>query len=398
MNFKEFIKNITSLSVPKELAFTEEEFRQRIANVRTVMAERSLDMMIVTFAPDLSYLSGYHSFGTGWYSCMVLPIEGEPVLHMHQLEIGPTILNSWVKDVRGVRWSFSEGIGADLADIVKELGYETKRIGLETKRPGLSIETNEGLRRALPDATFIEASDVVAQPRRYKSAAEIEYMRQSGRITTKAFSTLLEKIRPDMTDNQVAAILTNTMLEEGSEYFSVQPIVSAGPTSGIGHTTFRRVPINSGETMMLEFGAAYRRYTSALYHTVAIGKPSGDIVNRANIVNDTLDALFEAAKPGRSFHDIAKEIGDGMNTITRAPGSQRVYAYAIGLGMPPTWSEDIYYIREGVELELKPGMTFHSPVGVREAATPGVGFSETWVSTDTGCEILTKHDRSLTVI
>ena len=36
MNFKEFIKNITSLSVPKELAFTEEEFRQRIAGAQVV--------------------------------------------------------------------------------------------------------------------------------------------------------------------------------------------------------------------------------------------------------------------------------------------------------------------------------------------------------------------------
>ncbi|RWD66339.1 MAG: aminopeptidase P family protein [Mesorhizobium sp.] len=398
MDFKEFIKDITNLNVPKDFAFEESEYRQRIANVRKVMDERDLDVLLVTFAPDLSYLSGYRSFGTGWYTCMVLPREGDPVLHMHQLEIGPTILTSWVKDIRGVRWSFLDGVGTELADILNELGLESKRIGLETKRPGISIDVRDDLQRALPRATFIEASDVVAQPRRYKSPTEIEYMRKSAEITNKALSTLLSQIHANMTDNQVAAILSNTMLNEGSEYFSIQPIVSAGSASSIGHTTHRRIPINTGETMIMEFGAAYQRYTSAVYHTVAIGKPSAEIVNRAKIINETLDALFEVAKPGRTCHDIARELRVGMDTITRAPSAQRIYAYAIGLGMPPTWSEDIYYIREGVELELKPGMTFHSPISAREASMPGVGFSETWLVTETGCEILTKHDRQLTVV
>lgn len=53
--------------------------------------------------------------------------------------------------------------------------------------------------------------------------------------------------------------------------------------------------------------------------------------------------------PGRPFH----------------PSKAYVYGYSIGLVFPPTWSEDIYFIREGIELELKPGMTFHSPVTVR---------------------------------
>jgi len=34
-------------------------------------------------------------------------------------------------------------------------------------------------------------------------------------------------------------------------------------------------------------------------------------------------------------------------------------------------------------------MTFHSPISLRLSGTAGVGFSETWVVTETGCEVLT---------
>ncbi|WP_192937013.1 M24 family metallopeptidase [Sinorhizobium meliloti] len=397
MDFKQYIKDVTSLPIAKELAFSESEYRLRIENVRKVMDERGLDALLVTYAPDLSYLSGYQSFGTGWYGCMVLPREGEPVLHMHGLEIGPTMITSWVKDIRGVSWSYNDGVAGDLADILKELRLEGRRIGVYTKRPGLSVDIYEGLKRALRGATLIESSDVVAQPRMIKSPSELEYMRSSAQITMKALDAVLPVIKAGITDNQIAAVIYQTLVNEGSEYFSTQPIVSAGQRNCFGHTTFRRTFIQAGDTVAVEFGAAFQRYTSAVFHTVSIGKPSPLVAKRAKVINETLDLLLHAVKPGRIAHDVAREIGAGMNEISGMPSSSFVYGYSIGLGLPPTWSEDIYFIRDGIELELKPGMTFHSPLTVRVPGTPGIGFSETWVVTETGCEILTIHDRELTV-
>ncbi|MCK1496700.1 Xaa-Pro peptidase family protein [Bradyrhizobium sp. 188] len=398
MNNKQELKDLAERPVPKELAFPEAEYRLRIEKVRNVMDQKGLDVLLVTYPPDLSYLSGYQSFGSGWYSCMVLPREGEPILHMHGLEIGPATLTSWVKDIRAVPWSYNDGVAVGLAEILKERGLMGAQIGIWTKRPGLSIDLYEGLKRALPDATLVDASGVVAQPRMVKSPAELQYMRSSARITMKAFDAVLPVIKAGISDNQVAAVLYQTLVNEGSEYFSTQPIVSVGQRNCFGHTTFRRTPIQAGDTVALEFGAAYQRYTSAIFHTVSIGKPSSLVEKRARVINETLDLLLQAAKPGRTAHDVARDIGAGMNGISATPSSLRVYGYSIGLGLPPTWGEDIYFIREGLELELKPGMTFHSPLTVRVPGTPGVGFSETWVVTETGCEILTMHNRELTVV
>lgn len=240
MSYDQYIEELTNQPVTKELTFPESEYRLRLEKVREIMDEKSLDVLLVTFTPNVSYLSGYQSFGSGWYSCLIIPREGEPILHMHQLEIGPAVLTSWVKDIRGVPWSYSDGMTNGLADLLKERRLERKRVGLEIKRPGLGVELYEGLKRALPDAALVDASGVVAQPRMIKSPAEIDYMRSSAQITMKALDAVLPMIKAGVTDNQVAAVIYHALVNEGSEYFSTQPIVSAGQRNWFGHTTFRR--------------------------------------------------------------------------------------------------------------------------------------------------------------
>lgn len=394
MDYEQFLQDYMSRPVVKEIAFPESEFQLRIGEVRKVMDEKGLDALVVTYAPNVSYLSGLQGWATGFYCCLVVPRGGEPILHMHELELGPAMLQSWVNDIRLVKWSH-QGEAEGLADILKELSLDGGRIGIEPTRDGLSVDVHEGLKRALPNVLFVDATGVVAQPRMIKSLAELDYMRQAAQITKKGLDAVLPAIKPGVTDNEIAAVLYHALIKEGSEFFSTQPIVSAGRRSGVWHTTFKRTPVQRGDSVILEFGAAYQRYTSAIMHAVSIGKPSAAVDRSSKIINETLDLLFGAVKPGRTAHDVAREVGVRMSEICPVP---IVLGYSIGSGLPPTWSEELYYIREGIELELKPGMTFHSPLTDRKPGMPGVGFSETWVVTETGCEILTIHDRQLTVV
>ncbi|TIP69271.1 MAG: aminopeptidase P family protein [Mesorhizobium sp.] len=394
MNDEEYYAKRKSRSVPKELAFTEVEFRQRLDAVRKVMDKKGLDALLITHYPNVGYLSGLQTFGSGWYMCMLVPREGEPVLHIGHLEFANALLTSWVADIRGVRWA-AGGEAEGFVEIVKERKLEEKRIGLELGRSGLSLRFFEGLKRGLPNATFIDASDVVVEPRMIKSPAELGYMRQAAAITKKGLDAALSVTRAGVTDNKIAATLSETLIREGSEFFSMQPSVATGHRSGIVHATYKRTALKQGDTVILEFGAAYERYSSAIYHTIAIGQPSPDVVKQAAVLNDALAVLFGAVRPGRTVHDVAREVSVALEELWPEPA---VYGYSIGSGAPPTWCEDSCYIREGVELELKPGMTFHSPIGELIPGAPGVGFSETWAVTETGCEVLTKHDTNLTVV
>jgi Xaa-Pro aminopeptidase len=77
MNFKQYLQELTSRPIPKELAFDEGEYRRRLDKVRGLMAERGLDALLVTEVPNVCYLSGYDTFVPNNFSCLTLSAERE---------------------------------------------------------------------------------------------------------------------------------------------------------------------------------------------------------------------------------------------------------------------------------------------------------------------------------
>ena len=47
---------------------------------------------------------------------------------------------------------------------------------------------------------------------------------------------------------------------------------------------------------------------------------------------------------------------------------------------------------------MREGMVFHTPINLFEQGTFGVGCSDSWLVTDTGCEPLSGLSRELTVV
>ena len=126
MDFVEFHRQITGKRIPKELSFPETEYRQRVDAVRKIMGQKDLDALIVSFVPNVCYLSGYQAFATDFPACFILPCDGEPILQVIQLEMSGAFLSSWVKDVRPAGWP-KDTTTSGLVDALKGLGLENKR-------------------------------------------------------------------------------------------------------------------------------------------------------------------------------------------------------------------------------------------------------------------------------
>ena len=394
MDFMEFHRQITSKPIPKELAFPEAEYRQRVDKVRKIMGQKDLDALMVSFVPNVCYLSGYQAFATDFPTYFILPPDGEPILQVIQLEMSGAFLSSWVKDVRPVSWVGKDTTTSGLVAALKGLGLEAKRIGVEKQRLGLPIHVYEQVSRRLPNARFVDASEVVPEVRLVKSPAELEHMRTAAKATNKGMAAALAAVRAGGTDNDVAAAGYQALVANGSEYMSTQPIVASGYRSGYPHTSFKRTPLKQGDTVMVELGATYQRYTSGLMRTAIIGEPSNMVRRLAEASKAALDILFQAAKPGRTGHDVAMEVRKALKGVESETYQSGAYGYSIGLGFPPTWREELTWVAEGIDRPLLPGMTFHSPISSRVPSELNVGFSETWAVTETGVEVITEKDGS----
>jgi Xaa-Pro aminopeptidase len=398
MDYRRYLEELTSRPIPKETAFPEAEYRRRADAVRGHMAEKGLDALLVTFVPNVCYMTGYHAFAADLFACMVLPIAGEPTLQVTEFEIPGALLSGWIPDIRAIKFTDPDSLSRELAGVLLDRKLDGKRIGIEAKRHGMSIDTYEGLKRALPRATLVDASEVVGRARVVKSAAELDHMRRAAAMTRKGIEAAVGAVVPGATEDDIASVAYATLVKAGSEYFSCQPVIVAGHRTGWIHTSHRGLRVERGHTVMIEATGFHHRYMAPIMHTVSIGPPSRGVERLVNASNDTLELLFETIRPGRTAHDVWREVSKGLRDVRAEAYSTGMFGYSVGLSLPPTWREAIIVIAEGVDQPLRPGMAFYSPVTLRHPGTLGIGFSETLVVTETGCEILTKHDRTLTVV
>ncbi len=393
-----YLKELTKSPPPKELAFTIVEYQERVAKVMSRMESAGLDLLLVTFPPNLCYLAGYNTFAIDRHACLLVPRRGELKIQVSSMEVPAVLLTGWIQHIEVYNWNELDGIPERLASLVREQGLEKGRIGMELKRPSLPVQLYEELRRLLPDARFEDASELVFAVRLIKSPTELEYMRQAAKLTAAGLRASYRAISPGNTDNDVARAGYDAMVGAGSEFLSVEPIVTSGHRSGWAHTTFKRTLLKVGDVVFLEYGGCYQRYTAPMMRTVTIGEPSPGVRRVAEAAKATVELIIENVRPGRTADDVSRAAQKGHAALGSEIYFQGVYGEATGLSFPPTFVEGSALIAEGIDQVLQPGMTFHLPIAMRLPGEFCVGLSETIAVTEAGCEILTEKRRDLVVV
>ena len=385
--------------VPREWAFPESEYRERLAKVRKAMDEAEIDVLLAHSIVDMCYLCGYQTLWPDAYTCLIVPRDGEPFMQVGEIEAGLAVLHGYIKDLATFSWVGSDVGPTQLAQLLESRGFGKKRIGVQAgriemgNRGPLDAAAYLRLKELLPDAHFEDVTYLMFNIRVRKSPAELEHMRRAGQISSVGMQAAIDAAEVGKTDNELARVGASVMIDQGSEPFSIDPIASTGHRSGWFHTTFKRFPLRAGDHLLLEFGGCYQRYTAPIMRTVILGEP-GDMAKRMIEANlNTLDMLYSNIKAGRTAHDVSMATKKGLSEIEKEIFRSGHFGYSIGLGFPPTWTDGPMYIAEGNDRVLEPGMTFHSPLSLRIPAQFCIGISESSVVTESGCEILTQLGR-----
>lgn len=397
-------ESLLQISLERELAFPEEEYRRRIGVVQSVLAAQDLDALVVHNTASSCYLTGYDSHVPLSYAVVVVPREGEPVFTCAELETPNMLYHGILKDIRVFNWTESDNTAVDLAGILKDMGLASSRIAIELSNDenfasgaydaGSYIE----LRKALPEAELIDGTRIVLDMRLIKSDQELDYMRVAGTYTQAGLAAGFAAAGVGVNENIVAGATYNGLMSAGSEMMAVDPILLTGWRTGLmPHLPYRRRVLQSGDLVFIECGGVQWRYTCASMRTAVVGQPTLEQEKLADVSIEILETLISEARPGRTGHDVAMEVKPLWKKV---PGVHfhEGYGYAIGLGVAPTWCEQARYLAEGDEHVLQPGQTFHLPINPCYPGRFGLGFSETIAITEEGSEVLSPGvDRRLLV-
>lgn len=305
-----------------QLSLAERDRRWRATRQR--MEADEIDCLIVwgnTISQGLGMTNVRYLTQVGsWHGGIALfPLEGEVTLfsappHMSLPYNGYLAAQDWIADIRPY----------SMRAIVEELKarrLERGRLGVVSygnvvAGNNLTYYDYLALREGLPQATFVDTSEMVEGLRRIKSPEEITMLEKSGAIGRKVVHTLIETAAPGVRENELYAEMIRTQLIEGAEP-NIFILMSSGPIAG-GGVMQRRLThgndqplcptsrkLENGDIVICEFHVSYAGYLSAVEFTVAVGEPPRELKELHAVAVECLQAGIEQFRPGASVRQVA---------------------------------------------------------------------------------------------
>src|SRR5579859_5091156 len=305
---------------------------------------------LITSAVNVRYLTGLISSN----AALLLPADGTPLLATDSRYAGTA-----ERDCQDTELVIEREVEPALLAIVRARGWRT--IAFEDRE--MTVARHERLTAgsdgAGPPPALVAAGGAFDALRIVKDESELGLLERACSITGQAFSAMLGRLRPGVTEREYAIALERAMVDLGAEAPAFDTIVASGPNGATPHHVAGDRPFAPGDLVTVDCGARFAGYHADMTRTVAIGEPAGwqreiyQIVAQAQEADVAdVDAvsrdMIEAAGHGAHF---AHGLGHGVGLeIHEAP--------IIGYGRTGT-------LEDRVPITIEPGIYLPGMGGVR---------------------------------
>ncbi len=243
------------------------------------------------------------------------------------------------------------------------------------------------------DAELVPMGDFMDTLRMVKEPYELSAIEKAQRIAEESFEAILPIIRVGITEREISARLVYEMAHRGSQRVSFDPIVVSGKNGSLCHGKPTDKIVESGEFVTLDFGATYNGYCSDMTRTVAVGKPSDEMIRVYETVLKAQNEAINSAKAGILGSDLDSV---ARNIITDA-GYGEYFGHSLGHGLGidvhDAGGASLSYqkpLPEGFVCTIEPGIYIPGKFGVR--------IEDFVVLTKDGCVNMTKTPKELLIL
>lgn len=201
-----------------------------------------------------------------------------------------------------------------------------------------------------------------------KTYEEIEYIKKAQKITDDTFSHILTKIKPGITELEIASEIVSFMKKSGAEALAFDPIVVSGERGALPHGEPTDKKIEKGELLTIDMGAVVNGYHSDMTRTVAIGEISSDKKVVYNIIFSAQFRAINMLKSGVKASDVDFAARDAIEKAGFAKFFIHSTGHGVGLNVHEdpkisSTSEDI--LQCGMVVTVEPGIYIKDRLGVR---------------------------------
>jgi len=186
--------------------------------------------------------------------------------------------------------------------------------GLYNEADQIVFDALEKLRRGFRQnlsapATLTDWRPWVHEMRLFKSAEELEILRQAGKISALAHTRAMQKARPGMYEFQLEGEIQHEFNRHGARFPSYNTIVGGGENGCILHYTENESQLRDGDLVLIDAGCEFHGYAGDITRTFPVnGKFSAPQRAIYDIVLASLYRALELFRPGTSIRDVNEEV------------------------------------------------------------------------------------------
>ena len=238
-----------------------------------------------------------------------------------------------------------------------------------------------------------ELSRLIASLRTVKSDDEIIKIEKAQRIAESAFDDIVKFIEVGRTEREIALRLDSLMLEHGAEAMSFETIVLSGKNTSMPHGVPSDKRVDSGDFVLMDFGAVYDGYHSDMTRTVCVGEPTDKQRKIYDIVLTAQKESIKCAKAGIS----GSQLDSVARDIITNEGYGDCFGHSLGHGVgleiheyPNASPNSDCELLENSVVTIEPGIYIAGEFGVR--------IEDFVVLKEDGCINLTKAPKELIIL
>lgn len=375
-----------------QFAISDEEFQNRLANVRKQMENAKIDLLIVAgdehYQGHIRYLSDYRPILE--YALIIISFEADPILLCGPECKDLAVQTSRVKDIR---------VCADVAIPGEEYPNETMCTFIETLS---DIDRNNTISRigvvnldlipsflyrsilsACGNREVINASLLIDKLRGIKSEREIEIMRYTYKMGKAGLNAGIDVLHTGKSETDVVAAMSLPMYMMGAEQMSHCFYAGSGRNSSPAlNFSMAEKDIEDGDLVVLDVGAVFHGYFSDIATTRIAGKVDKNKARVLDTAIRALDAAISVIKPGIKGKDIdlaARRISSEAGYV-----KNHLYGAVHGVGLQHC---EYPFFGPTTETFVEEGMFFNIDIGLFGFDFGGVRVENGILVTAGGCEV-----------
>jgi creatinase len=354
------------------LSFPAEEYDIRLAGLRRILEEESLDAALLTSMQGIAYYSGflYCSFGRP-YGLVVTP--GQSVLIAANIDGG----QPW-RRCHGESLTYTDWQRDNFWRAVGSVVGTGRRLGIEGDH--VTLQTRARLETFLAPAAVVDIAPATMRRRMVKSPAEIALIREGARIADLGGAAIRAAIRPGTREIDVAMAGRDAMEAEIARAFPDSELrdtwvwFQSGLNTDGAHNPVTTRRLGPGDILSLNTFPMISGYYTALERTLFLGDPdpASRALWEANVGAHELG--LSLIRPGARCSEIVAEVNAFLAGRDLLQYRSFGYGHSFGILGHYYGREAGLELREDIDTVLEPGMVVSmEPMLTVPLGTPGAG-------------------------